>query len=113
MKEPFRKELAKARTVNNIWVLAVLAIGLGMFKYSVPALQAIFNQQEVGSLTPEIFQPIIVAMVYVCFGLSFSTLMAAFVAPQLRENAFGSVSRFGVMFLLCFFGFCWVAASIL
>lgn len=113
MNKMFKSELAKARTVNNVWVLVILAVGLGLYKYSVPLMRLFSHKQEIGDLGAEVLQPIIVAMVYVCFGLSFSTLMASFMAPQLRETSFGSWSRFGVTFLLCFLGFCWVAGALL
>lgn len=113
MNKLFKSELAKARTMNNMWVLVVLAVALGLYKYSVPLMRLFSHKQEIGDLGAEVLQPIVVAMVYVCFGLSFSALMATFVEPQLREDSFGTWSRFGVTFLLCFLGFCWVAGSIL
>lgn len=113
MNKMFKSELAKARTVNNVWVLVILAVGLGLYKYSVPLMRLFSHKQEIGDLGAEVLQPIIVAMVYVCFGLSFSTLMASFMAPQLRETSFGSFSRFGIIFIIVMFAFTHVAGSIL
>ena len=32
MNKLFKNDLAKARTMNNVWVLVVLAVALGLYK---------------------------------------------------------------------------------
>lgn len=107
------QQLAKKRILNNVFVLAILAAALGFFKYSRYALMAFSGRQEVADLGPEILQPSVISIIYVCIGISFSTLMASFIAPQLDKQAFGGWSRFGLMFILVFFGYCALAAALL
>lgn len=109
----FDRTLAKHRTFSTTYVIILLAAALGLYRYSVPLMRLFARRQEVADLGVEIFQPIIVAMIYVLSGTVFSTMMAAFITPQLKENAFGTLSRWGVTFFLSFLGFCWVAGSIL
>lgn len=106
-------QLAKKRAYSTSFVLVILAAALGLYKFSVPIMRLFADRQEIADLGAEILQPIIVSMIYVCCGVVFSTCMAAFVAPQLREGAFGTLSRWGVTFILSFLGYCWVAAAIL
>lgn len=113
MANPLKGEMVKARTVNNVFVLIILAAALALFKYSDELMRLFAGRQEVADLGVEILQPAIVGIIYVCIGVVFSTIMAAFVEPQLKENAFGTWSRFGIVFLSCFFGFCTLAAAIL
>lgn len=109
----FKSDIAKKRTTNSLWILLLLVAGIFMFRYSADFMRFATGQREISDLGVEILQPSLVAMVYVLFGVVFSTLTAVFVEPQLREDAFGNYSRFGVSFVLCFLGYCVVAASIL
>jgi hypothetical protein len=108
------KPLSKARTTNSLAIVLLLLVGVGLYKYSVPAMRFLAHKQEVADLGVEIYQPMIVAMIYVCFGIVFSVLTASFIEPQLRPNSFGETwSRFAVSFLCCFLGYILVASAIL
>ena len=110
---PKMKPLTKSRTVNNFYLLAIIAVAFFAFKYSARFLAIVGDVGQVADLGVDILQPIFVTIIYICCGLVFSTLMAAFVEPQLREDSFGGWSRFGIVFLCCFFGYCSLAAAVL
>ena len=105
------KQLRKNRTVFNGIIFILLIIGIMAFQYSDDVLR--YLDPQAAPLGIDILQPAIVACIYVMFGMVFSTVMAAFMLPQVKENAFGTWSRFGIFFCLCFAGFCLLAGSIL
>lgn len=109
----FKNPVAKSRTVNNFLLIALIAAALGLYKYSVPLMRLLFHRQEIADMGAEVLQPIIVSMIYVLCGVVFSTITALFMESQLKENAYGGLSRFGIVWMACFFGFCQVAAALL
>lgn len=109
----FRSDIAKRRTINNALLLVLLAAALGLYKYSVPLMRIFSRKQEIADMGVEVLQPVIVSMIYVLTGMVFSTVTALFMENQLKETAFGAWSRFGIVWLACFFGYCAVASAIL
>ncbi len=109
----FKNQVAKSRTVNNALLVILIAAALGLYKYSVPLMRLLFRKQEIADMGAEVLQPIIVSMIYVLCGVVFSTITALFMENQLKESAYGTWSRFGIVWLACFFGFCQVAAALL
>lgn len=107
------KPLTKSRTVNNFYLLVILFVALVAFKYSARALAVLFNVQEVADLGVDILQPIFVSIIYVCCAVVFSTVTAGFIEPQLREDSFGTWSRYAIIWLSCFWGFLVVSSAIL
>lgn len=133
-------QLKRNRQIGSLALIVVLVAGLSLYKYSTNFLRLIAYGQwnppkmvevviqgedgsaekmlvprfvDVASLGVEALEPIFIGMIYVCFAMVFSTLMAAFMAPQLNEHSFGQWSRFATVWLACFFGFVWVVAGLL
>lgn len=105
-------DLRKQRATSTGWVLMVMAAAIGLFLWS-PDLLRLYDPQA-GDLGVDILQPAFVAAVYVCMGVVFSAVLAAFVERQLKEQSFGPwLSRYAVLFVLLLLCFCWVAAAIL
>lgn len=107
------KTLAKYRTVTSALILLLLVGAFYLFYSWVPLARWISGSNKVSDLGVDILQPAFVAMIYVLVGVFFSTLVAAIVETQLREDSFGTWSRFAIIWVCCFFGFCAVAGSIL
>lgn len=106
------KALRKSRAISTAWVVVVLAAAVAMFFYSSD-LMRLYDPQA-GDLGVEILQPAVVSIVYVCIGVVFSALLAAFVENSLKEHSFSPwLSRYAILFSLFFLGFCWLAAAIL
>lgn len=105
------KQLRQKRTVNSLWVLVLMVVIAILYRYSDDAMR--YLDPQAASLGIEVLQPGIVAMIYVCGGMAFSTLMAAFMEQQVKENAFGTWSRFSIFFCLSFLGYIAVASGIL
>lgn len=108
----FKTEIQRARTISVAWVVVVMAIAVAMFLWSGSAMR-LYDPQS-ADLGVEILQPAVVSMVYVCIGVVFSALLAAFVESAMKEHSFSPwLSRYAMLFTLFFIGFCWIAASIL
>ena len=107
------KVLTKRRTITSAFILILLAGAFYLFRSWVPFARLLSGHEEVADLGVDILQPAFVAMIYVLVGVFFSTLVAAIVETQLRDDSFGTWSRFAVIWVCCFFGFCSVAGSIL
>ena len=105
------KALRQKRSVNSLWVLVLMVVIVILYRYSDDAMR--WLDRQAASLGIEVLQPAIVAMIYVCGGMVFATLMAAFMEQQVRETSFGSWSRFGVFWSLAYLGYVLVAAAIL
>lgn len=108
--------LTKKRTRNNLFlVLVLIPIMVAVFRYYNDAASLLTGipREQIGDLGIEILQPIPVAMIYTAMAAVFATLLAAFIEPQLKENAFNQWSRFGILFICSFLGFCSIAAAIL
>lgn len=105
------KALRQKRSVNSLWVLVLMVVIVILYRYSDDAMR--WLDPQAASLGIEVLQPAIVAMIYVCGGMVFATLMAAFMEQQVRETSFGSWSRFGLFWSLAYLGYVLVAAAIL
>ena len=105
------KVMRQKRTINSLWVLVLMVVIAILYRYSDDAMR--WLDPQAASLGIEILQPGIVAMIYVCGGMVFATLMAAFMEQQVRETAFGTWSRFGTFWCLAYLGYIAVASSIL
>lgn len=105
------KTLRQKRSVNSLWVLSLMVVIAVLYRYSDDAMRYI--DPQAASLGIEVLQPGIVAMIYVCGGMAFATVMAAFMEQQVKENAFGAWSRFGTFWCLGYLGYVLVSAAIL
>lgn len=105
------KVMRQKRTINSLWVLVLMVVIAILYRYSDDAMR--WLDPQAASLGIEILQPGIVAMIYVCGGMVFATLMAAFMEQQVKEQAFGTWSRFGIFWCLAYSGYIAVASSIL
>lgn len=108
----FRTEIQRSRTISVAWVVVVMAAAIGMFLWSADVMR--LYDPQASDLGIDILQPAVVAMVYVCTGVVFSALLAAFVESAMKEHSFSPwLSRYAILFTLFFVGFCWLAAAIL
>jgi len=107
------KTLAKYRTVTSALILLLLVGAFYLFYSWVPLARWISGSNEVSDLGVDIMQPAIVSMIYGLIEMFFSILVTAVVERSLREDSFGTWSRFGVVWAFCFFGYCMVAAAML
>ena len=105
------KTLRQKRSINSLWVLALMVVIVILFRYSDDAMR--YLDPQAASLGIEVLQPGIVAMIYVCGGMAFATVMAAFMEQQVKETAFGTWSRFGTFWCLGYAGYVLVAGAIL
>lgn len=107
------KRYGASRTITSLAILVLLAGAYYLFHLWVPFARLISGHQEVSDLGVDVLQPAFVSMIYILIGVFFSTIVAAIVERQLRENSFATWSRFAVIWVCCFFGYCWVAGSLL
>lgn len=109
--EPVEKRsMNKARAWGNLaQVLLGLPIAFMLFYYS-PALGEFVTGQPTPSFPISILQPGTVALVYVLAMATFAHLMARFNERMFRINAFGTWSRYGVLYLCFFFGLVFLSA---
>lgn len=98
-----QKSLVKNRTRSNLWMLLLLAVSAVLYRYSPEILAYLTSQrpEEIADIGIEALQKGFIAMMYIPWAVVFSAAIASFVEPQLKEDAFGSVSRWGVVFCLC------------
>ena len=108
-----KPQLAKHRTISSALLVVLMAGAVYLFLSWVPFARLVAGHDEVSDLGVDILQPAFVAMIYVLVGVLFSILVAAVVEKSLREDSFGTWSRFAIVWVCCFFGFCLVAGSIL
>ena len=107
------KTLAKHRTVTSALIILLLVGAFYLFHSWVPLARWISGSNEVSDLGVDILQPAIVSMIYGLIGMFFSILVAAVVEKSLREDSFGTWSRFAVIWVCSFLGFCMVASALL
>jgi hypothetical protein len=101
------KTLAKKRRASNLWMMALLVITATLYRFT-PEILAFLSgtrPEEIADIGIEGLQKGFIAMFYLPWAIAFSAAIASLVEPQLREDAFGSLSRWGVLFalmVLCF-----------
>jgi Na+-driven multidrug efflux pump len=111
-----QRALTKKRTKYGLMTL-LLVIPVLLFAFSYYNDFAAFvtgqDRSQIADLGAEVLQPLFVTMIYVAAFMVFSAMMASFFEPQLKEEAFGTWSRWGVIFCLCFCCCAVVAAGLL
>ncbi len=102
-----QKSLAKKRRSSNLWMVACLLITATLYRFTpeILAFLASTRPEEIADIGIEVLQRGFIAMLFIPWAIVFSAAMASLVEGQLREDAFGSMSRWGVVFiaiLVCF-----------
>lgn len=98
-----QKALAKKRRSSNLWIMALLLITATLYRYTPEMLAFLSGSrpEEIADLGVEVLQRGFVAMLFLPWAIVFSAIMASIVQSQLREDAFGTMSRWGVIFVTC------------
>lgn len=106
------KALRKKRTTFNAALLLLFVLSFILSRYSVEIMSLVSGIQPefIGDRGIEPLQSVMIALYKLPIGICYSALLATFVEKQLREDAFGSLSRWGVIFCLCLFCYCQLAA---
>ena len=101
------KTLRKKRTTNSLWMMLLLIASATLYRYNPELLAMMSGQrpQEIADPGIEVLQRGVMAMFFLPWGIVYSSIMASFIENQLKPEAFGTLSRWGVIFclsLLCF-----------
>lgn len=107
-----KKAIRKQRLVFNTWLLLVLAVSFTISRYSLEIMSALSGlpPEQIGDKGIEPLQSVMIAMYKLPFAIVYCAFMAAFVEKQLKPDAFGSLSRWGVIFCLLLYCFVTLAA---
>lgn len=106
------KMLLKQRSKSNVWMV-LLGVGMAtLYKYSTDIMAFISAQppEQIADIGVEGLQPGFLAMFFLPWAAIYSGCMCWLIVPQLKEDAFGGVSRWGVLFCLFFLCFILVVA---
>jgi len=105
-----QKTQRKARTMGSLWMVLLTVFMFCIFRWSPEMISAVAQIpiDQIGDTGPEAIQRPMMAMFSVTWGILFSTIMASFVENQLKPEAFGNTSRWAVLFVTFFLGFCLV-----
>lgn len=107
-----KKTLLKQRSKSNVWMV-LLGVGMAtLYKYSTEIMSFISGQppEQIADIGIEGLQPGFLAMFMLPWAGLFSACMCWLIVPQLKEDAFGSNSRWGILFCLFFLSFVLVVA---
>lgn len=106
-----KSELARKRVVFNAALLLLLVVSFILSRYSVEIMSLLSGlpKNEIGDKGIEPLQSVMIALYKLPIGICYSALLATFVEKQLREDAFGTLSRWGIVFCLCLFCYCQLA----
>ena len=107
-----KKTLLKQRSKSNVWMV-LLGVGMAtLYKYTPEFLAILANTtpEKIGDIGVEGLQPGFIAMFMLPWAALFSACMCWLIVPQLKEDAFGSNSRWGILFCLFFLSFVLVVA---
>lgn len=107
-----KKVIRKERLVVSGWLLLILAVSFTISRYSVEIMSLLSGlpPEEIGDKGIEPLQSVMIAMYKLPMAIVFCAAMASFVERQLKPDAFGSLSRWGVIFCLLLFCFVQLAA---
>lgn len=110
-----KASMRKGRTTGSLGILFLLVAMIAIFRFANDVIAWITgrNPAEIADMGPEVLQTMPVVAMHICFATLLSTGIAMFVERQLKENAFGQWSRFGVVFSLVFWGYCQIAGGLL
>lgn len=102
-----QKSLAKKRRSSNAWVVVLLLITATLYRFTPEILAFISGSrpEEIADVGIEVLQRGFIAMLFIPWAIVFSAVMASIVESQMREDAFGSLSRWGVIFVVCVVAF--------
>jgi len=105
--------LAKNRTIWNAAILGLLVISFVLSRYSIEIMSFLSGipPEQIGDRGIEPLQSVMIAMYKLPIGIVYSALIASFVQNQLRPDAFGTLSRWAVIFSLSLFCFSLLAAK--
>lgn len=105
-------QVRKHRTTFNALILLLLvgALVLDHYKVALMSLLSGLPEDQIGDRGIEPLQAVIIAMYKLPFGIVYSALLATFLEKQFKDNAFGTLSRWGVCFCLCLYCFTQLAA---
>jgi len=95
-----QKTQRKARTMGSLWMLLLTAFMYGIYRWSPDLISIIARVpiDQVSDIGPEAIQRVFIAMFSGTAGILYATAIASFVENQLRPDAFGNTSRWGVLF---------------
>lgn len=102
-----QKSLAKKRQRSNAWVVALLLITATLYRFTPEILAFLSGSrpEEIADIGIEVLQRGFIAMLFIPWSIVFAAVMASIAESQMREDAFGSVSRWGVLFVVCIISF--------
>lgn len=103
-----KKALSKKRWVFNTALLGLLVISFTISRYSVEIMSLLSGlpPEQIADRGIEPLQSVMIALYKLPIGIVYSALLATFTEKQLRPDAFGSYSRWGIIFSLCLLCFC-------
>ena len=133
-------EAKKGRAIANAIITVLVVVTIVIYKYSANIMRMIAHGRwyppkdvptlgtndagnpvvvmqpeftDVADLGVEALQPLFIGMFAVTSGVLFASFVASIMERALRENAFGSWSRFAIVWSLVFLSFIYVVGSVM
>jgi len=101
-------QVRRSRRMGGMWMLLITAFIFTIFRYSQEIISITTGTpiDQVADMGAEVVQRSLVAMFNLSFAVVFCGILAAFVENQLKPDAFGTLSRWGVLFSLFLLSYC-------
>lgn len=101
------QRLLRDRSMVNLAIIALVAVGMLANNYSreIIAFLSGADPSQLALIGPERMEGVIIAMYKLPFGIVFCAALAWFAQKTMRHDAFGTWSRFGILF--CLFLYCY------